>query len=136
MVAARVYFKAFCTTAIGLMVLVAGCQRGQKTAVTGRVVRHDGTPLKGATVIARSDETGKWARGTTDADGRYELGAAIAGDGIPPGDYLVTIMEDLGDSMQKTPTVPGKYVSPTTSKLQLKVTAGKKVEFDITLDAS
>jgi len=121
---------------LGMAALLAGCQSSDKVSVSGRVVRHDGTPLKGATVIARSDETSKWAKGITDTDGHYELGAAVAGDGIPPGIYHVTIMENLGFSGLNKPTVPAKYVSPNTSKLQLTVPKGKKFVFDITLDPS
>ena len=128
-------FKASCSLAL-VILLMAGCQHSDKVGVSGRVVRHDGSPLKGATVIARSDDTGKWAKGTTDADGKYELGAAVAGDGIPPGDYRVIIMEDLGDGGLNKPTVPAKYVNSTTSKLQLTVAKGKKTVFDIKLDPS
>jgi hypothetical protein len=123
------------TLAFVVVLLVTGCQRSDKVRVTGRVLLHNGTPLKGASIIARSDETGKWAKGTTDADGRYELGTGSAGDGIPPGDYHVIIMEDLGDSARNTPTIPAKYVNQATSKLQLTVT-NKSVVFDIKLDPS
>jgi hypothetical protein len=136
MAAALVSLNARCAAVLPLIVSLAagGCQRTDKVTVSGRIVRQDGTPLKSATVIARSNETGKWATGTTDADGRYELGTANAGDGIPPGDYHVVIMEDLGDSGQRPPTIPAKYGSQTTSKLQLTVGGGRKVVFDITLD--
>lgn len=135
---ARDQFQITAVRALGLItvLLVVGCQRSGKVTVTGRVVRADGTPLQGATVIARSDENGKWAKGTTDTDGRYELGAAKAGDGIPPGDYRVIIMEDLGDSGRKPTTIPGKYTNPATSKLQLTVADGQSVVFDVTLDKS
>lgn len=125
-----------CPCLLAIIALVAGCQSSDRVKVNGRVVRHDGTPLKQATVIARSDETGKWARGTTDPNGYYELGMSTAGDGIPPGVYRVTIMEAEGDSSRSRPTVPAKYVNPTSSKLELTVAKGKKVTFDIKLDPS
>jgi hypothetical protein len=134
MVTVGIHSNALRLLVLGAIVLVTGCQRSERVTVSGRVLRHDGTPLPRASVIARNNETGKWARGTTDADGHYELGAAAAGDGILPGVYGVTIMEDLGDSGTQKPTIPGKYVNQSTSKLQLTVTQGKSVVFDITLD--
>ena len=125
-----------CPCVLAIITLAAGCQSSDRVKVNGRVVRHDGTPLIQATVIARSDETGKWAKGTTDADGYYELGMASAGDGIPPGVYRVTIMEADGDASRSRPTVPAKYVNPASSKLELTVAKGKKVTFDIKLDPS
>jgi hypothetical protein len=125
-----------CACVLAIIALAAGCQHSERVNVDGRVVRHDGTPLKHATVIARSDETGKWARGTTDSDGYYELGTASAGDGIPPGVYRVTIMEGEDDLRRSPPTVPAKYVNPTSSKLELTVAKGKRITFDIKLDPS
>lgn len=118
-----------------LLVVAAGCGGSDRAAVQGRITRHDGTPLAGATVTARSDETGKWAKGVTDADGKYELGVVNAGDGIPPGDYYVTVVEDRGDQGQLPATIPAKY-GKSTSGLTLTLSAGDAKEFNVTLDAS
>ncbi len=86
-------------------------------------------------VTARSNETGKWASGTTDAEGRFELGVAQVEHGIPPGDYYVTIAEDRGEMDQRPRTVPEKYERPTASGLQLTAKAGENTTLDIKLDA-
>ncbi len=86
-------------------------------------------------ITARSSETGKWARGTTDADGRFVLGTAEVGDGIPPGDYYVTIAEDRGEMDQRPRTIPEKYERSTASGLQLTVLAGENTTLDAKLDA-
>ena len=117
-----------------MLVLCAGCGGSSHAEVHGRVTRHDGTPLAGATVTARSDATGKWARGATDADGHFRLGGAKAGDGIAAGEYYVTVAEDRGDMGQLPATIPARYERPTQSGLTLNVVEGESKELDLTLD--
>lgn len=50
-------------------------------AVAGRVLDADGLALPGVTIIVRHPETGLQRQTTTDAQGRYTVGA------LPPGDY-------------------------------------------------
>jgi Carboxypeptidase regulatory-like domain len=98
-------------------------------------MRKDGTPLANARVVARSAETGKSAFGETDGQGRFELGGEIEGDGIPPGDYYVTIIEDTGDENQRRPaTIAAKYRNADSSGLRLSVKAGESSELNATLD--
>ena len=86
-------------------------------------------------MIARSEDTGKTANGQTDANGHYKLGTEKAGDGTPPGDYYVIVLEDLGDENNKRlPTIAVKYAKPSTSGLKFSVRAGEKTVFDMTLD--
>lgn len=85
--------------------------------------------------MARSNETGKSAYGQTNASGYFELGGEQQGDGIPPGEYNVTIVEDLGDEDNRRPrTISSKYRNPATSGLSLTVTAGEKAVLDAKLD--
>jgi hypothetical protein len=104
------------------------------TDVSGRVPRHHGSPVQGVKVIARCNETGNWASGTTDADGRYTLGGRRVGEGIPRGEYFVVLLEDTSES--GPPTIPPKYHIPATSGLRLHVADKKRITFDITLDSS
>ena len=118
------------------MTLLSGCGGDGRAAVSGRVVRADGSPLAGARVIARSDATGKSANDATDADGQYELGGETPGDGVPPGDYAVIVIEDRGQTDGMRPaTIAGKYADPAQSGLAFSVAPGEIKTFDITVDA-
>jgi hypothetical protein len=116
------------------LAICTGCSHSERATVQGRVTRSDGSPLVGATVTARSEATGKWGRGVTDADGYFELGGTTAGDGIPPGEFYVTIVEDRGDMGQLPATIPARYERPTQSGLTLTVVAGESKELNVTLD--
>ncbi len=126
-------------TAAGLAVLAAlfcGCGGDGRAAVSGRVVRADGDPLSGARVVARSDATGKSASDTTDAEGRFELGGETPGDGVPPGDYAVIIIEDRGQTDGMRPaSIAGRYADPAQSGLAFTVAPGESKTFDITVEA-
>ena len=114
---------------------VAGCGDTNKASVSGTVVRKDGSPLVGARVVARSKETGTSGTGLTDQQGKYELGTSEIGDGIPPGNYYVIVIEDLGDpDNPQRPRISTKYMRPSASGLQLGVQAGENMAFDMTLD--
>lgn len=112
-----------------------GCGSSDRATVTGKLVRSDGSPLVGARVIATSAETGKSAYGTTNEDGEFTLGVVQEGDGVPPGDYKVIIIEDLGDPDNRSrPTIAAKYRNPETSGLALSVEVGQSAELNPTLD--
>jgi hypothetical protein len=118
-----------------LLAVFTGCGGADKAAVSGTLLHQDGTPVIGARVLARSNETGKSAYGQTNASGYYELGGSEPGDGIPPGEYYVTIVEDLGDEdNRRPPTISNKYRNPATSGLSLTVMAGEHVVLDAKLD--
>lgn len=117
-----------------MLAISAGCGQSDRAEVHGRVARSDGSPLVGATVTARSETTGKWGRGVTDADGRFQLGGTSAGDGIAPGEYYVTIVEDRGDMDQLPATIPARFGRPTQSGISLTVRAGDSKELNVTID--
>ena len=120
-----------------LLVLVAviGCGSSDRIGITGRVTRTDGTPLVGAKVTFRSPRTGRTAIGFTDEGGRYDLGTATAGEGVPPEGYYVTVFEDRGPiASMKPPTVSEKYTSYADSGLRFKVEVGGETTFDMVLD--
>lgn len=118
-----------------LLLLAVGCGSSDRVHVSGRVTRTDGTPVNGAKVLLRSQETGKSARGVTDSEGRYELGVETKGDGIAPGEYGVAVAEDRGSwDSPKPRTVHARYESPSTSELTLTVEPSGSITFDLTLD--
>jgi hypothetical protein len=121
--------------AIAIAVLV-GCGGEDRATVTGQVLKHDGTPLIGALVVARSEATGKSANGQTDGDGRYSLGSAETGDGIPAGDYAVIVLgsRPTMDGGGAAATVPARYGDYSKSELSFSVKAGESITFDVKLD--
>jgi len=111
-----------------------GCS-GNVARVSGTVLRKDGSPVSGARVIARSEGTGKTANAETDSSGHYALGIEKMGDGVPPGDYYVIVLEDLGEEhTQRPPTIAAKYAKPSMSGLRFSVKAGEKSTFDMSLE--
>jgi hypothetical protein len=115
---------------------VAGCGGSEQAAVSGTLLRPGGAPLVGARVVATSKETGKSVYGTTDDAGRFELGVVENGDGIPPGNYDVIIIENRGDpDNRRPPAIAAKYGDARTSGLQLSAQAGETEQLNITLDA-
>ena len=118
-----------------LMSTTFGCSRSNVAHVSGTVLRKDGTPVSGAHVIARSDETGKTANGQTDSSGHYELDIQNAGDVASPGDYYVIVIEELGDeNTRRSATIAGKYAKSSTSGLKFTARAGENTAFDMSLD--
>jgi hypothetical protein len=117
--------------------IFVGCGGSDRTAVSGQVLRHDGSPLTGARVTARSNATGAWASGTTDQEGRFELGVAEKDDGIAPGEYYVIISEERVDFDSPAPhTIPDRYGDPEESEIHFTAEAGEHVTLDIKLKAS
>ena len=130
-------FRAVSSTAVAVFLLFAatGCGSTDRIEIGGRVTRKNGEPLAGARVSFRSEATGKTARGFTDADGRYVLGTAQVGEGIQPGEYLVTVSENRGDLENPRPiTINPRYFSSTTSGLKFKVEPGGENTYDIVVD--
>ena len=122
--------------ALAWLVWLSGCGGStDRVDITGRVTRADGSPLVGAKVSFASNQTGKSALGFTDRDGRYELGTARLGEGIPPGEYYVTVSEDRGDvENPQPPTVHERYRIPGDSGLTFKVEPRGERTFDVVLD--
>jgi hypothetical protein len=121
--------------ALVFVAMVAGCGRSEHAAVSGTLLRRGGTPLVGARIVATSKETGKSAYSTTDDAGHFELGVGENGDGIPPGNYDVIIVENRGDpDNRRPPAIAAKYGDARTSGLQVSVEAGETKQLNITLD--
>ncbi len=116
------------------MIVVGGCGDPNRARVSGKVVRVDGTPVTGARVVFRSPTTGTSANGLTTEDGEYVLGIMDKGDGIPAGDYVVTVVEDLGSwENPKPPTVHPNYRHPDNSGLRATIAPGESLILDLEL---
>jgi hypothetical protein len=106
--------------------------------VTGTVKRADGSPVVGARVIARDDQTGTSRTGETNSEGAYELGESSSADGVPPGNYSVVVLPERLDLSAEPGTkriqIPEKYQKHSTSSLTFGVQAGEEKQFDITLE--
>ncbi len=86
-------------------------------------------------MIAFAAESGKSAYGQTDVDGEFELGVSEAGDGVPPGNYTVIILENRGDLESQAPaTISARYQNKSTSGIEFTVEAGDSKQLDLTLD--
>ena len=118
---------------IGLSTVVQGCgsSKGLKQ-LTGRVTLADGSPLVGARLIFRSDESGNFSA-ATDKDGSYSAGSATGTKGIARGTYVVTVLEYRDPDHPKPTRINAKYTQVKASGLQVTVpTEGNT--FDIKLD--
>ncbi len=117
-----------------IAVVTCGCGDPDRAQVSGRVVRTDGTPVVGARVIFRSPATGKCANGLTNDIGEYSLGVMKKGDGIPSGEYVVTVVEDLGNWENPKPaTIHPNYRHPDRSGLKATLTPGTSLTYDLEL---
>jgi hypothetical protein len=120
---------------LAVLLPMAGCGEADTARVTGTVLRQDGTPVAGARVIARSDETGQTVYGQTDTNGHFELSTAQVGAGVPPASYTMTIAEDPGDREQRrAATIAAKYSNHSRSGLNFRVAAGERKRLDLRLD--
>lgn len=125
---------SFRAIALGSLIL-AGCSNSDRASVQGKLMRHDGSPLVGARIIATSPDIGKSAHAQTDAEGNYNLGGSKKGDGIYPGTYTLVIQESRGDTETRPPaTISDRYQIPSTSGLSLVVEAGESKQLDLKLD--
>jgi hypothetical protein len=66
----------------------------------------------------------------TDRDGKFTLGTWRADDGVPAGEYLVTIScirktrPDEDEEEEEKNLLPERYLKPETSNLRITITVG------------
>ncbi len=117
---------------------VAEFYRRPTYPLTSRVL-FDGKPIPGAYVVFHG--IGKEARqpradGTVEADGSLRLSTYTAFDGIPAGEYAITVELRKPfftlDGAIGPNLLPAKYASPKTSGLTFTVKPGKQ-QLDISL---
>lgn len=137
---------------LGSIVIVCcllGCSgaKGPATAKVSGVVKYNGAPVDGATVIFSPIAGGRPATGITDAQGHYDLSTFGDKDGAVPGEFKVTVQktktegetptnltyEQINEMQVRGEQVPGpvtknllpeKYLSPISTDLNASVKSG------------
>lgn len=119
-------------------------------------VTYNGEPVEGATVtFAPAASGGKAAVGKTDSSGAYSLTTKDPGDGILPGDYMITVSkteatgglsleeaekwaEENPEKRPPSPTLtehlPEKYKVARNSGLKATVSEGDDNSIDLALE--
>ncbi|PQO31401.1 hypothetical protein C5Y96_13765 [Blastopirellula marina] len=134
--------------------ILLGCSGSGMLPVEGTVTL-DGKPLDGAAISFVPAEGGRPCSGQTDAQGHFTLASYVAGDGVPPGEYKVTVVKlDARRKAEAAPVeegtdggeeqvmgnieqavkflTPMKYSSPATTDLKVEVTANMEpVQIDL-----
>ena len=110
--------------------IVAGCG-GEFIPTGGKVTFDDGTPVPSGGVVFETD--GFMADGRIQPDGTYTLSSLKPGDGLPAGNYKVSISAmEYDEHERQTVLVDPKYSSPATSGLTAEVSKGQN-RFDFTV---
>jgi hypothetical protein len=112
-----------------------GCSRNDRvstTPVEGVVLGQDGKPLERATVIFHpTDSSLKFPkpRGTTDAEGEFQLWTYDTSDGAPVGKYKVTIEQWFRDNPDQAPTnhLSSDLASESSSGIEIQLSKGPNV---------
>lgn len=124
-----------------MLALIVGC--GKNCAVSGKVTFSDGTPLTVGRVVFETPTF--QATGKIQSDGTYKMGSSKPGDGVPKGDYRISIQEVMKPTKEftgegkppklvfpKTPPIDSKYFSANSSGLTCEVKG--RTKYDITIE--
>jgi hypothetical protein len=107
----------------------------------GKVV-FNGQPVTGALVVLHpanpTDPKTLSARAQTEKDGTFKLSTYDTGDGVPSGEYTVTVewrklIQKDGEFKPGPNVLPAKYSQPTTSDLKVRIAEGPNVLEPFTL---
>src|SRR5262245_61830975 len=102
---------------VAVLLLVAGCGDGSGLVRVRGVVKLDGEPLAGATVVFVTQQPGgRDAYGATDANGAFELTTLNPRDGAAPGKYKVVIQPPVEGGSATPFDDPEKPGVPATPK--------------------
>jgi len=119
-----------------LLGLAVGCGSGNKIKVSGHATfSDDDSPLTAGTVVLESETTR--VMGELNNKGYFALGELRDGDGVPLGQYRVTISgarEQLPNGFPGKYFVDSKYERPDTSGLTFEAKKGGPNTFDIKVD--
>ena len=125
-----------------ILTLSAGC--GKNCSVSGRVTFPDGTPLTVGEVAFETDTF--YGKGRIDSNGYFKMGSSNPGDGVPRGNYRVSVQDVYGPTEvfksgpDRPPTlvypkewpIDKKFTSPGTSGLTCEVKG--RTKYDITVE--
>jgi hypothetical protein len=124
-----------------LLASVAGCgpSRPATTRVSG-LVTFKGAPVAEADVNFIPAD-GRPASGRTDAEGRFSLSTFVPGDGVLPGEHVVTVSKQVASKSNPddiyqnyVDLLPPQYGSLRTSPLRATVEAGGSHDLTFDLD--
>lgn len=128
---------------VALIAATSGCGRsgGLETAPVRGKVTLDGQPFtSGGSVVFQPQGRGKMATGQVEADGTFTLSTYASGDGATIGKHNVMVRPPVArvvneneDPKPVTSPIPKKYMSLTTSGLEVDVKAGQTNEIPIDL---
>ena len=113
---------------------LAGCGGGHSkpelsaTLPVRGTVTYKGQPMTGGTVKFVPEDTGREAQAAIGPDGAFVLSTFKEGDGAIAGLHLVAVT-----GASASGAVPIKYKSPSSSKVEVEVVAGK-TDYPINLD--
>ena len=115
--------------AVYLLFVSAGCSN--HVPLGGKVTFSDnGSPLTVGEVTVETESF--TARGALDADGNYTIGSLEDADGLPPGEYMVSIAGAVV-GWPPVPLIDRKYFRGATSGLVVVAASGNK-RFDFMVD--
>jgi hypothetical protein len=114
---------AIIATAVFLLLPFAGCgsssaPKGAPTLPVKGTVTYKGQPLTKGRVVFEPDGAGKEAYGEIQPDGSFVLSTYKKDDGAVIGNHRVMVTN-------VAKSVPAKYSSVNTSKLEIEVSEGK-----------
>jgi hypothetical protein len=134
--------------------LCFGCNNSQLDGLVPAkgVLKFNGQPVAGAAVTFNPVGQTRSASGLTDAGGNFTMMTLNPGDGVSPGEYVVTVtkIEYRGemreertagsretivhDSREMIEHLPSKYAAADTTDLKITIPAdgNKKMAFDLT----
>ncbi|MCH2115708.1 MAG: carboxypeptidase-like regulatory domain-containing protein [Pirellulales bacterium] len=139
-------------TLVLLLLPAAGCgdAKGPLRVPVVGTVTLDGAPLSAAVLefFPLSQVAGNGGHGRTGSSGRYEVATWQGKEGLPPGDYLVTIekrvmpdgsdfpfdSDDWPDKSVTRQILPAKYAAAKKSELKVTVAEDKPV-YDLILES-
>ncbi|MFM8728761.1 MAG: hypothetical protein ACKON9_26990 [Planctomycetaceae bacterium] len=143
-----------CFLLITACTLISGCGGSYEpqaeifqTVTAAGVLTWKGKPLPGFVVSVHPADGKRTASGTTDGEGKFQLGTNTAGDGAVPGSHKISVVwqppEDDGmgnviDDPSKLPKppvqLPPKYASPDTSGISLEIPESGSSELKLDLN--
>jgi hypothetical protein len=122
--------RTLCLMLIVLGLPLIGCGKSPKTSAANVVTTGQATfdmrPAIGAMLLFHSQETSSAlpSRAVVGPDGRFGISTALENDGLPEGDYVVTVEWRIGsdeNGEQRPSVVPDRYTRKEWSPLQVSV---------------
>lgn len=130
-------------TGLSLLFLFMGCgeeegpPRKETTKLTGQVLvdgKPPDSPLKVTCHnLAGMDKNQPTISTTlTDQEGKFSMSTYESGDGVPPGDYVLTFfwgkMDLIGGGYGGKDKLKGKYSDPEKSPIEVSIQPGEPVD--------